>query len=270
MNTRKISDVKEGIFLDAAVTYDGRYDLAVLGNSEPASWDVGAEIVLAGWITEPDAIVGQTIIVGASRGNPGVLRITRFVSYSEIHTVVEVPVPEDLRAPLVAGAKGTDTAFGRDSVAGLVHLAGQTVSALADGWAVHDLAVDAYGLVELPADQFPYGASLIHVGLPYNADFQSLDVAQERTKQKVVSKVWLEYEGSRGGWAGTDLDNPDTLQEFRQRKVADAFNAPPLENGIMQVLMRGRWGQGGAAGIRQSDPLPLTILAVTREVELGG
>lgn len=153
--------------------------------------------------------------------------------------------------------------------ANLGHLEGCTVNALADGYVVRGLVVEG-GAIDLPADSFPDGASVVHVGLPFVADFEALDLAptQGRNRVKVVKSVTFEYEGSRGGFVGQDFTK--RLEEWRQRTVAHGFGAIPLESGSKTIPIDASWNSGGRVVIRQVDPLPLTILAVSREVEFGG
>lgn len=152
---------------------------------------------------------------------------------------------------------------------GLDHLEGCTVNALADGNVVTGLVV-AGGAIDLPAEQFPDGASIVHVGLPYVAELELLDVALGKGKERVktVSSVILEYAGSRGGFVGQAFDKK--LEEWRQRTVAIGHGAIPLESGEVKIPITSSWNSGGRAVVRQVDPLPLTITAVTREVEYGG
>jgi hypothetical protein len=153
--------------------------------------------------------------------------------------------------------------------AGLGHLEGCTVNALADGAVVRDLVV-AGGAVDLPAEEFPDGASVVLVGLPYVSELELLDVIPGKGKERVkeVSHVIMEYEGSRGGYFGQAFDKK--LEEWRQRTVAIGYDAIPLEGGDVKIPIASSWNSGGRAVIRQVDPLPLTITAVVREVIYGG
>jgi hypothetical protein len=152
---------------------------------------------------------------------------------------------------------------------GLGHLEGCTVNALADGAVVRDLIV-AGGAIDLPAEQFPDGASVVLVGLPYVSELETLDVIPGKGKERVkeVSHVIMEFEGSRGGYVGQALDKK--LEEFRQRTVAMSFDPIPLESGDVKIPIASSWNSGGRAVVRQVDPLPLTITAVVREVVYGG
>jgi hypothetical protein len=148
---------------------------------------------------------------------------------------------------------------------GLGHLEGQEVWALADGAVAGPFTV-AGGAIDLPAETFPDGASLVHVGIRFDCDFGLLDAAREKQRVKAVKRIWLEVEASRGASAGRDVDH---LEEWQQR-TAEGDVALPLQTTTAEIALESRWGAGGAVVVRQKDPLPLTILAVTREVEYGG
>jgi len=153
--------------------------------------------------------------------------------------------------------------------AGLAHLEGCTVNALADGNVVRDLVV-AGGAIDLPAESFPDGASVVLVGLPYVSELETLDVipGKGRERVKTVSHVIFEFEGSRGGYVGQSFDKK--LEEWRQRQVAHGYDSIPLESGDVKIPIASSWNSGGRAVVQQVDPLPLTITAVVREVEYGG
>jgi hypothetical protein len=63
------------------------------------------------------------------------------------------------------------------------------------------------------------------------------------------------------------------MEEWLQRDVAHGYGALPLNPSnarLVEILVADGYGLGGRAAIRQVDPLPLTILAVTRDLEYGG
>jgi hypothetical protein len=160
-------------------------------------------------------------------------------------------------------------------VTGLAHLEGKTVVALADGFVIRDLVVTG-GQVDI-SESMPDGADVIHVGLPYTGDIELLDVtrspgrgAVEEVNQKIVKEVWFEVDLSRGLWVGPSLDQPTKFVEWRQRDVANNYGAIPLATARVKVSIPGGWGTTGRSAIQIRDPLPVTLLSITREVEGGG
>jgi hypothetical protein len=164
---------------------------------------------------------------------------------------------------------------------GLAHLEGQTVVALADGQVARTgpdglaLVVTA-GAIDLDPGAFPDGASVVHVGLAYASELELLDLPPGNAKGllKSVSEVVIEFEDTGAGYVGqkfpTGTDPTKGLEELRLREVSDSYAASPgLKNGLMRVPVSAEWNQGGRAVVVQLDPLPMTVLAVTREAVYG-
>lgn len=152
-----------------------------------------------------------------------------------------------------------------DEISGLGHLEGKTVSILADG-AVHPQRVVTDGAITLDVD-----ASVIHIGLPIIADMQTLPLSYEteaygQGRVKNVNQVWLRVFRSSGIFVGP---NPDQLVEAKQRTTEPYGSPPALKSEEIQVTLRPDWTDTGSVYVRQSDPLPLTVVALTLEVSIG-
>lgn len=155
-----------------------------------------------------------------------------------------------------------------DTITGLDHLEGETVSILADG-AVHPQKVVTGGSITLDVE-----ASVVQVGLPITADLQTLPMAAMlndgsygQGHAKNVNKVWLRVYRSSGIFVGPSFTN---LTEVKQR-TTEVYGAPPaLRSEEVSVAVSPSWGNGAQICVRQSDPLPLTVVAMTLEVALGG
>jgi len=153
------------------------------------------------------------------------------------------------------------------TITGLAHLEGETVSILADG-AVHPQRVVASGAVTLDEP-----ASKVQIGLPIVADLQSLPLVIETTQAfgqgrvKNVNKVWLRVHRSSGIFVGPTADE---LTEAKQRTTEPYGSPPALKSEEIQVVLTPTWADNGQIYVRQSDPLPLTIVAMTLEVAVGG
>lgn len=152
------------------------------------------------------------------------------------------------------------------TISGLGHLEGETVSILADG-AVHPQRVVSGGAITL--DQ---AASKVQVGLPITADLRTLPLAAQidgafgQGRFKNVNKAWLRVYRSSGIFVGPD---EDSLVEAKQR-TTEPYGAPPaLKSEEIQVLLTPSWADSGQIFVRQSDPLPLSIVSLTTEVALG-
>ena len=155
-----------------------------------------------------------------------------------------------------------------DVISGLSHLEGKTVNILADG-AVHPPRVVTGGSITLDQE-----ASKIQIGLPITADVQTLPVALQlrdgsaaQGHAKNVNKIWLRVYRSSGIFVGPSADD---LVEAKQRTVESYGSAPALKTDEISMVLPPAWGQSGQVFVRQSDPLPLTLVALTLEVALGG
>jgi hypothetical protein len=160
-------------------------------------------------------------------------------------------------------------------VSGLGHLSGETVSAVIDGEVRHGLTVEGGSLALAEEQQWDSYACVVHVGLPYECDFESLDAVQEQGKQKVISKLWVEVERSRGGSVGATLDEYETsgetkLVDLLTRVVADEYGLVQPHHETHEVEVQDEWTTRGRVAIRQSEPYGFTVCKITREYVLGG
>jgi hypothetical protein len=149
------------------------------------------------------------------------------------------------------------------TIGGLGHLEGETVAILADG-SVAPSKVVAGGSITLPR-----AASVVHVGLPYTSEMVTLDLElgpRAASKQRRVVEVLVRVERSRALWAGPDADH---MTEFKQRDQEPYGSAIGLLTGDMRLAIPPAWGRGGSIVVQQRDPLPLTVLAVIPEVDIG-
>jgi len=149
----------------------------------------------------------------------------------------------------------------------LDHLIGKTVSILADG-AVHPTrVVDSNGNIVLNR-----AASVVHVGLPYVCDLKTLPLllqteAGGQSRVKNLNHAWLRVFESSGIFAGP---TENKLVEAKQR-TTEPFGIPPsLKTEDIKIMLTPTWQDYGQIFIRQTDPLPLTIVGITLEVSIGG
>lgn len=150
-------------------------------------------------------------------------------------------------------------------VSGLWHLAGETVSVLADGGVISGLTVSSTtGKLTLPTG---VTAEKIHIGLGYNCDLETLPLANEgqgngQAERKNVNVVHVRVNESSGVRIGPTFDN---LVLMKQRTTEPYSTAPALATGKFKVTLSPTWGEDGVVCVRQADPLPLTVLAMAVE-----
>jgi len=155
-----------------------------------------------------------------------------------------------------------------DEISGLSHLEGKTVSILADG-AVHPQRVVTGGAITLDVE-----ASTVQIGLPIIADLQTLPMTVQlqdgsfgQGRYKNVNKVWLRVYRSSGIFVGPSATE---LTEAKQRTTEIYGTPPALKSEEIQIALTPSWADSGQIFVRQSDPLPLTVVSMTAEVALGG
>lgn len=164
-----------------------------------------------------------------------------------------------------------------NNVGGLQHLQGKVCAVLGDGGVVYDgsptgasaanFTVNAGGTFPV---NFPASYSNIHVGLPIRfADIETLDLdvagVAVRDKQKAVGPVNILIDrSSRSFSAGPTVANLRQYKPPTWETTADEFT------GQVEINTTKAFGKYGRVIIRQTDPLPLTILGIIPVVDLGG
>jgi hypothetical protein len=265
MATRQVNLLKDCFFVDAGSTFNGTNSTAttvtVTGGTTWGPADVltiTASSSLFVWPGTTD--VNDAIVLTDSTGASYRLKILATSSALVATAKVDKVIPVALRATPTAV-----WAFARDTVSGLSHLEGKTVSILADG-AVMPQVVVTGGVAVLER-----ASVVVHVGLPYESDLQTLPVslnidafAQGRVKN--VNQAWIRVFQSSGIFVGPDANK---LTEAKQRTTEPYGSPPALKSDEVSVAMTPTWAQSGQIYIRQSDPLPLTIVGITTEIVVG-
>ena len=161
---------------------------------------------------------------------------------------------------------GTYRGEAKAEISGLSWLEGMTVSILADGSVENDQVVTG-GKVTLEQP-----ASVVHVGLPYTSDLQTLPIALAlqdgsygSTHQKNVRRVTVRAVNSSGLSAGPSFEK---LTEYPPRSTEYAGSPPDPVTGELGVQITPRWSDSGQVCIRQKYPLPLKIVSLTTTVEI--
>lgn len=263
--SRNFRDIIDAYFVDCGLSYDGWNTTATtMAASGGVTWAHTEDLTLtasAGYFVAGD--VGNTITLYYYFDADGIERAS--VQDSVTFTIraytdpTHVTVRSNKTVPTWArAAAGTDWSKGVDQLSGLDHLEGETVSILADGH-VETPQVVVGGAITLPIPR-----SLIHVGLPIEADLETLDIdtadgAPLIDKYKNVETVDMTVESSRGVKIGPDEDH---LEEWKQRELEDMGEPIQPFTGNITVNIESNWNSNGRLFIRQSDPLPLTVLAI--------
>jgi hypothetical protein len=162
------------------------------------------------------------------------------------------------------------------TISGLGHLEGMTVAILGDGSVVPSQVVTG-GMVTLDGQY-----SKVLVGLAYTSDLITLNLeipAQGATSQgdmKKISRVTVRVKDARGLQIGIEQEMPSggltgtpALTEIKQRRMETLGSPMQPFTGDFQVTIPTEWQSGGRLVVRQTYPLPVSILAIIPEVSVG-
>jgi hypothetical protein len=264
--SRQIGDIEDCFFVDSGLTYDGTNTTAttvtVTGGTTWGPADVLTITASSALFQFPATTdVGDAIVLTDANGNTYRLTILSTTSTTVATARTDLVLPVALRS--VATAVWS---FARDTVAGLTHLEGKTVSILADGAVMPQVTVTG-GVAVLQR-----ASTVVHVGLPYVSDLETLPMALQmeafgQGRAKNVNEAFLRVYRSSGIFVGPNADN---LVEAKQRTTEPYGSPPALKTDEISVKLTPTWQQAGRIYVRQSDPLPLTIVGLTLEVSIGG
>ena len=148
------------------------------------------------------------------------------------------------------------------TIKSLNHLEGETVTILADGAAHADKTV-SNGTITLDRS-----ASKVHVGYGYTSSLETLrmeagaedGIAQGKIKR--IHGVTARFFQTVGAELGPDTANLDRLP-FRDSSMA-MDEAVPLFTGDKEISFPSGYDNDAKIVIRQTQPLPMTILAIMR------
>ena len=146
------------------------------------------------------------------------------------------------------------------TITGLDHLEGQTVSILADGSTHPDKTVSS-GSITLDRS-----STKVKVGLPFTSLLQTMRLdagaanGTSQAKTKRIYDISLRLYESVGVEVGPDLSN---MERIPFRSSADSMDtAIPVFTGDKEIEFRGNYETDGFIFVRQTQPLPLTVLSL--------
>ena len=153
-------------------------------------------------------------------------------------------------------------------IRGLNHLEGEAVEVLANGNVVTGHTV-ANGKITLADGD---ASSRVHIGVQMVSEIETLDVeAPEGTiqgKPKSIPKATIRFEKSRGAFVGPTVA---LLVEMKQRGLAAEVmgEATNLITGDVDVTLYPDYNTNGRLTVRQIYPLPMTVLAIIPDIDVG-
>jgi hypothetical protein len=150
------------------------------------------------------------------------------------------------------------------TISGLDHLEGQTVSVLANGSTHPDRTVTA-GSITLSRS-----STKVKVGLKYTSLLQTMRIdagsqnGTSQAKTKRIYNITVRLYESIGVEVGPDLNNMESIPFRSSAALMDT--AIPVYTGDKEVEFRGNYETDGYIYVRQTQPLPLTVLSLYPEL----
>ena len=267
MGTRLYETQRDSFFVDAGATYNGintntGQNVTISGGTNYTRGESVTITANYNLFNAPPSLddVGDAIVL-VDGTNYYRCNITATSSATVATVKLDVDLPANLRNTAI-----TTYEVARNVISGITWLEGKTVSILADG-AVHPQKVVSSGSITLDR-----ASSIVHVGLPYESDLQSLPLALQaeafgQGRVKNLNHVWIRVLESSGIFAGPSADK---LVEAKQRTTEPYGSPPNLKTEDIKIMLTPTWQDNGQLFVRQSDPLPLTIVGLTLEVAIGG
>ena len=261
--TSQTIDIKrDAFFVDCGGTYDGKNagatTLKVDANTGLTVQQTQFLVASAGSFTAGEVGNAYDLTVGSVT--------IRFSVLEYVSATVLVVQPSKNIPAGFAGVTSTNWSRCVDEISGLSFLIGKTVAILADGNVHPQRVVDGTGKITLDR---PY--SVVHVGLPYLSTIKTLalDAQNAETisdKHKIINKVSMQVESSRGIFAGPDQAH---LREYKQRQY-EPYNEPvALATRLVEVQTIAQWDKNAQVTVEQQDPIPITILSIVPQVTVA-
>ena len=146
------------------------------------------------------------------------------------------------------------------TLSGLYHLEGETMSVLANGATHADKVVSGGGIT------LDFSATSGAVGFGFTSEMQTLRLESgssdgtSQGKPKRIHDITVRFHETVGAEVGTDSGNADRI--FFRDSSMNMDEAVPLFTGDKEIEFAGGFTDGDRIYVRQSQPLPMTVLAL--------
>jgi hypothetical protein len=249
------SEIKDSFFVQSGLTVNWGNDYAITGITKAATAVV--------------TCVGHPFVNGDKVRIMGVLGMTEVNIDQTTAYIVANKATNTFELSGVDSSAWTTYASGgiarkvANSVSGLLHLAGMTVSLLMDGKPHStDVPVSVGGTLT----GLSLYANRIHVGLPYVSIVEPMKISPEagkaRTKPQRINRLAVSFYETAGAKYGEDTAN--------LRNVPFVEGADPQLFTEEQILeFQGDWTTAPKVCLVQDRPLPMTILGLMPRLAIG-
>lgn len=259
LNLRQYLNIEDAWCVDCGLSLNANYPngtITFFHNLTTDVWTAQTSVPLI-------AAVGDFI-----RGANGIFKITAGSGTNYTLEMFAEPtnfIPENNEQETFAVPQGEWTCdHPTSTLSGLDHLEGETVSILGDGNVFVPQKVIG-GTIHLD-----HAVTRAIVGLPFTCRAKTLPVivpnAAIESKRKRVVGIGIRLDKSRGIKIGP---SEDRLQPLRER-TTEGYGIPTrMVNGMKYQLTFSEWNEEGQTIFQQTDPLPVNILSLVADIEVG-
>ena len=273
LSSRFFTTILDAKFMDSNISYDGRNTDSTLTVSLTggSTWAYDETVGLTANHELFDiADIGKEIHMTGSDGTEIRFAITSYVDTSSVRGKPQKTIPSAMRNVSIS-----DWSTAIKTLTGLWHLEGESLSVVGDGFvegSPNNADYTTY-TVSNASVQLDSAYSVIHAGLPYLSDIETLNInsadGESLSDRKMkADSVTMFVEKTRGVWAGSsppDDDDTDPLEDLRELKIRneESMDDPiALYTGIVNIPIPAEWNDNGRVFIRQVEPLPMSILTI--------
>lgn len=284
LSSRIFSDIKDYIGMDSTVSYkqviENEFTIAAINGTD---WSGELRLTSSSAAFSNSAGAGAVGTIFRWFHEDGHSIDLEVVTYTSTTSLVVQPSTEFPHSP--TDLNFTELYKTTTAVTGLDHLEGKSVAVLLDGFVEaspynlkdnHTTYVVSSGTISLQNR-----AAVVHVGLPYAVDIETLDVETVEQKPTLLesilcNKVYVKLYKSRGFWVGQNFPDDDSnegmedseteTQEEGDVSLATKPLAPYTKRET--VTIEGDWDSKGRIAIRQVDPLPLEISSIIPDIDV--
>ena len=278
------TDIRDNVFMDCAETYDGRntntaHTVTLTGTTYTTTSTVVATTNYSQFIS---ADVGKYVFVHGvdTAGDPALVRllIVTVIGATSVSGTPDIAVPTSMQ-----NVAETEFGIGVKTVRGLWHLEAKSVMVAGDGWerANPNMSNSTYATVTVASGIATLSSphEVIHFGLPYVTQFQTLDIDNPQGQSimdqaKLVNHTTAYVNNTREFWSGEEFPDDDSQDGLKpslpQRPSGTYLDAPPeLLSEAVTVPLKAIWNKGGRCVIVGVSCYPIEISSICPTFKVG-
>jgi hypothetical protein len=273
MVSRRLPSIEDAKFMDSHLSIDGRNtntSNTVSLTTSAGSWDYDDTIGLtANHAAFSSSDVGKEIHLTGSDGTFIRFAINAFIDTSSVSGKPDKTVTTPMRNVSISDWKRAVKV-----VTNLWHLEGVSLSVIGDGSVEGSPNNPDYSVYKVTNGSIELDSaySVIHAGLPYFSDLETLDLNNAEgeslaDRKMKVDSVNMYVESTRGLWVGNKAptsDPDDALEDLNEPRLDISKSLDPIgliTDDIKQSI-KPEWNGNGRVFLRQVEPLPATILTI--------